>query len=80
MNDEFEELLKNLDDLDVDALNDMCKQDKNLRDECKIHKMEFVKAFLEKYQVDYQDPTNFIYFDSKTDNFIPKPDDLQKVF
>ena len=80
MNEEFEELLKNLDDLDVDALNDLCKKNKKIRDECKIHKTELVKAFLKKYQVDYQDPTNFIYFDSKTNTFIPKPDDLQKVF
>ena len=47
---------------------------------CKTNKTTLIKAFLKKYQVDYQDPNNFIYFNENTDEFIPATTDLEKVF
>jgi Leucine-rich repeat (LRR) protein len=55
----FIEFLFSIDDLN--ALKNFCKINKGARELCRRYRVAICKKFLQRYQVDYNDPTNFIY-------------------
>lgn len=53
------DILYKIDDLNV--FGNMCKANSKIHQVCREYRVEFCKHFLEKFKVDYNDPTNFIY-------------------
>ena len=59
----FIEFLFSIDDLN--ALKNFCQINKGARELCRKYRVAICKKFLQRYQVDYNDPTNFIYVMNK---------------
>lgn len=55
----FEEVLLKINDLPT--LSNFCKSNKAARELCKIHRVALCQRLIRIYEVDYKDPTNFIY-------------------
>ena len=56
--DVFFEIIKNA---SPDDLQSICSSNKQFYELCKNNKKGLSKIFLDKYQVDYKDPSNFIF-------------------
>ena len=76
----IEIILNILSNLDIGDLNKIISKSRRLHYICKNNRSYLIKMILEKNKVDYTDPGNFIYFDERSNEFIPIPDDLEKVF
>jgi hypothetical protein len=50
----------------IEDLQHFCTQNKNIQHLCKNNKITISKHFLNKFHVNYTDPTNFIYLQNKT--------------
>jgi hypothetical protein len=50
-----------LDHLDIEGLKGYCSQNRFFRDICLRNRERISKNLLEKYEVKYEDPKNFIY-------------------
>ena len=48
-----------------DNLHNLCTSNKYFYNVCNNNKEWIAKFFLDKYQVEYNDPTNFIYVDNR---------------
>ena len=76
----IEIILKIASNLNIKDLNNFSKQNKQINNVIKTHRLTLIKGFLEKYQVDYKDPHNFIYYNEKINGLMCKTFNLQKVF
>ena len=56
------ELLLHIVEIDPLNLQSLCSTNKKLNSFCKTYGDYIRRGYLEKYQVNYQDPGNFIYF------------------
>ena len=54
-------ILNTIKNINPEDLSNICSQNKKMRDICKNNFNIISKYFLDKFQVDYQDPNNFIY-------------------
>jgi hypothetical protein len=47
--------------MNFEDLKNICSQNKDFKNFCSQNKNYIAKIFLTKYQVDYKDPSNYIY-------------------